>query len=90
MTIELTKKLIDTDLMVKYGTSLEINMSRDYQKNLDKKYQNLKAEFERINRNSDDYINFEELKDFIFLYSSQVYVILNKRKFEIIIYFILY
>jgi hypothetical protein len=41
MTIELTKKLIDTDLMVKYGTSLEINMSRDYQKNLDNKYQNL-------------------------------------------------
>lgn len=72
MTAELTKKLVDSDLMHKYGTSLEINMSRDYQKNIDKKYQNLKSEFEKINKNSDDIITYEELKEFVFSYSLQV------------------
>ena len=72
MTAELTKKLVDSELMHKYGTSLEINMSRDYQKNIDKKYQNLKSEFEKINKNSDDIVTYEELKEFVFSYSSQV------------------
>jgi len=73
MTFELTKKLVDTDLMHKYGTSLEINMSRDYQKNLDKKYQNLKSEFEKINKDSDEVITYEELREFFYSYSSQVF-----------------
>lgn len=73
LTKELTKKLVDLDLMHKYGTSLEINMSRDYEKNIDRKYQYLKTEFEKINKNSDDLISFDELKEFIFTYSSDVY-----------------
>jgi ABC-type polysaccharide/polyol phosphate transport system ATPase subunit len=72
MTTELSKKLVDSELMHKYGTSLEINMSRDYEKNINRKYQFLKLEFEKINKNSDDVISFDELKDFIFTYSSQV------------------
>jgi len=72
MTAELTKKLVDKDLMHKYGTSLEINMNRDYQKNLDRKYQSLKAEFEKINKNSDEDISYDELREFIFSYSNEV------------------
>lgn len=79
LTAELSKKLVDSDLMHKYGTSLEINMSRDYQKNLERKYQILKAEFEKINKNSDEIISFNELQDFVHSYSQQV---INKKYFK--------
>jgi ABC-type polysaccharide/polyol phosphate transport system ATPase subunit len=72
LTAELTKKLVDSDLMHKYGTSLEINMSRDYQKNIDKKYIILKKEFEKINKNSDEVITFAELDEFIQSYTNEV------------------
>jgi hypothetical protein len=71
LTAMLTNKLLDENLMQRYGTSLNINMGREYQKYLDEKYLNLKDEFERINKNSDDIITVDELSDFINSYSEE-------------------
>lgn len=83
LTQELSRKLVDTDLMHKYGTSLNVNMSRDYQRNLETKYQQLKSEFQKINKDSDDYISFDELKSFLHSYSEEVNNKLNKIKYFI-------
>ena len=72
MTASLIGKLVDENLMQKYGTSLEVNMGREYQKYLDKKYKDLKQEFDKINKNSDDIITVEELTDFLNIYSREV------------------
>jgi hypothetical protein len=72
MTASLIGKLVDENLMQKYGTSLEVNMGREYQKYLDKKYKDLKQEFNKINKNSDDIITVEELTDFLNIYSREV------------------
>jgi len=72
MTASLIGKLVDENLMQKYGTSLEVNMGREYQKYLDKKYKDLKQEFDKINKNSDDIITAEELTEFLSIYSREV------------------
>lgn len=72
---ELTRQLIDENLMQKYGTSLDINMGREYQKYLDEKYRTLRKEFSRINKNEDDFISIEELTDFVNYYSKEVCII---------------
>ncbi len=61
----LQQKLLDDTLMKRYGTSLTVNMGRDYQKYLDHKYLQLKAEFEIINKNTDNLITIDELKEFV-------------------------
>jgi hypothetical protein len=68
----LTQKLLDDNLMKRYGTSLSVNMGRDYQKYLDQKYITLKAEFDQINRNTDDVITIDELKHFVNLKASEI------------------
>jgi hypothetical protein len=65
LTAILTQKLLDDNLMKRYGTSLNVNMGREYQKYLDKKYLQLKTEFDIINKNTDDVITFEELSQFV-------------------------
>jgi hypothetical protein len=72
LTAELSKKLVDVELMHKYGTSLNVNMSRDYQRNLESKYYSLKAEFQKINKDSDEFISFDELKYFLQSYLTEV------------------
>jgi hypothetical protein len=72
LAARLTKELVDDNLMQRYGTSLHINMSREYEKYLDKKLHVLQAEFEKINMDRDDYISKEELRDFINSYSKDV------------------
>jgi hypothetical protein len=65
LTAILTSKLLDDNLMKRYGTSLSVNMGREYQKYLDKKYLQLKAEFDVINKNTDDVITIDELSEFV-------------------------
>ena len=72
LTAQLIEKLVDENLMQRYGTSLEVNMGREYQKYLDKKYQELKNEFDKMNKNSDEFISIEELTDFINQFSNEV------------------
>jgi hypothetical protein len=62
---QLTQQLLDDNLMRRYGTSLNVNMGREYQKHLEKKYIRLKAEFDRINKNADEVLTIDELTDFI-------------------------
>ena len=55
-SVELTglmmSQIVDDNLMQRYGTSLTVNMGREYQKYLDEKYVNLKNEFNKINKES--------------------------------------
>jgi len=74
LTAQLIEKLVDENLMQRYGTSLEVNMGREYQKYLDKKYQELKNEFDKMNKNSDEFISIEELTEFINTFSNEVYL----------------
>ena len=74
MTAQLIGKLVDENLMQRYGTSLEVNMGREYQKYLDKKYQDLKQEFDKINKNSDEFISLSELTEFINSYVADVII----------------
>jgi len=68
----LTKELIDENLMQRYGTSIDVNMGREYQKFLDKKYHDLKAEFDKIDKNQDEHLTIDELLEFVNSYSKEV------------------
>jgi hypothetical protein len=69
---QLTSQLLDDNLMKRYGTSLNVNMGREYQKHLEKKYLRLKSEFDKINKNTDEIISLDELTDFINEISAEV------------------
>ena len=47
-------QIIDESLMQRYGTSLSINMGREYQQYLEEKYVKLNKEFEKINLDLDE------------------------------------
>jgi hypothetical protein len=66
---EIKSKLTDNEFIKKYGTSVSVNMGREYEKHLQEKYTKLKAEFDKINKNPDDGIDKEELLDFLNNYS---------------------
>lgn len=68
----LSTKLIDENLMSRFGTSLQINMGREYQKYLDEKYHQLKNEFNRINKNADEVITYDELVEFLKSFEKEV------------------
>ncbi len=51
---ELSKSLLDPTLLKRYGTNLNPSMSLDYEKYLMKRYNELKQEFIRINKNIED------------------------------------
>jgi hypothetical protein len=74
---QLTQQLLDDKLMKRYGTSLNVNMGREYQKVLEKKYLRLKEEFDKINKNTDDFISIDELTDFINNLASEVIIVVK-------------
>lgn len=71
MASDLARSLVDNMMMSRYGTSLEIGMTREYQKYIDQKYQILKAEFDVIDKDSDDLISLDELIVFFSKYSQE-------------------
>ena len=75
-SLELTgmmmNQIIDENLMQRYGTSLQVNMGREYQKYLDQKYTNLKKEFDKINKDFDEGIDADEMTNFLNVYSEEV------------------
>lgn len=75
-SVELTglmmSQIVDDNLMQRYGTSLTVNMGREYQKYLDEKYVNLKNEFNKINKDFDDGIDSEEMTMFLNSYENEV------------------
>jgi hypothetical protein len=68
----MARSLVDEMMMARYGTSLEIGMTREYQKYLDEKYHKLKSEFDQINRDADAVLSFEELVEFFQGYTKEV------------------
>ena len=52
---DLSKSLLDPTLLKRYGTNMHASMSLDYEKYLMNRYNELKLEFLRINKNIEDY-----------------------------------
>jgi hypothetical protein len=79
-TIDLTSlmmnQIVDDNLMQRYGTSLQVNMGREYQKYLDEKYTTLRKEFDKINKDLDEGIDAVELTEFLNTYSLEVKIVL--------------
>jgi hypothetical protein len=69
---DLSKSLLDPTLLKRYGTNMTPSMSLDYEKYLMKRYNELKVEFMRINKNIEDGITIDELTDFLNSYSQEV------------------
>lgn len=61
----ITSELMDESLQTRFGTSLQVNMGREYQKILVEKYRELHKEFKRINKDPRDGITVDELLDFL-------------------------
>ncbi len=62
---DITANLMDENLQERFGTSLEVNMGREYQRHLLEKYRTLQLEFKKINKDSRDGITVNELIDFL-------------------------
>ena len=61
---EIAKEIVDKETMEKYGTSLNETMTHDYVKTLEKKYYELKRQFDTIDANSNSELTFDEVYDF--------------------------
>lgn len=61
---ELAKEIVDRDTMEKYGTSLQEAMTHDYVKTLEKKYFELKKQFDTIDTNSNSELTLDEVYNF--------------------------
>jgi Ca2+-binding EF-hand superfamily protein len=72
ITNQMMEKIHDENLMMRYGTSIQINMGKEYQKYLNSKYLTLRKEFEKINKDADDGIDLSELTDFLNSYEKEV------------------
>jgi hypothetical protein len=62
---QITEELFDENLQQRFGTSLSINMTSEYQKYIKNKYKELHNEFSKINKNPNDGITVEELLEFL-------------------------
>ena len=58
---------VDPNLRQKYGTSVDEFMSREHQKEIQKKIGELRQQFQVINKDKNSYISKEELVDFFSL-----------------------
>jgi len=61
----ITNQLMDESLQSRFGTSLQVNMGREYQKLLLEKYRQLRYEFKKINKDPSDGITLNELLSFL-------------------------
>lgn len=82
LTEIMTEKLMDPTIVERYGTSLKMSMGREYSKYLNEKYQKLKEEFQNIDKNSDHYIQFEELFEFFSTYQNKTGVQISREYIE--------
>jgi len=62
---EITSKLMDVNLAGRFGTSLQVNMGREFSKQLRAKYKILQDEFSKVDKNLDDKITTDELAEFL-------------------------
>ena len=73
---ELVSDTVDVNLKERYGTSIYEYMSREHAKEIRKQIEQLRNEFQSIDKNKDSFLTKEELKDFF-----------NKNNVKIYIYF---
>lgn len=82
LTTMMSEKLMDPTIVERYGTSIKMTMGREYNKYLTDKYETLKKEFSKIDKNSDQHIDFEELFDFFSNYEGNTGVRLSREYLE--------
>ena len=75
---ELVSDTVDVNLKERYGTSIDEFLSREHAKEIRKQIEQLRNEFQSIDKNKDSFLTKEELKDFF-----------NKNNVKIYIYFII-
>ena len=73
---EVVADTVDVNLKERYGTSIDEYMSREHAKEIRKQIEQLRNEFQSIDKNKDSFLTKEELKDFF-----------NKNNVKIYIYF---
>ena len=73
---ELVSDTVDVNLKERYGTSIDEFLSREHAKEIRKQIEQLRNEFQSIDKNKDSFLTKEELKDFF-----------NKNNVKIYIYF---
>lgn len=79
---DIIKKLYDDKLVRRYGTSLSVNMGQNYKEYLEKKYASLEKEFKSIDKDSNDYIDSNELKVFCDRYQKETGITLPNNYFK--------
>lgn len=82
LTEMMSERLLDPSIIERYGTSLKMTMGREYSNYLKNKYDKLKKEFSKIDKNSDEEIDFDEMYEFFKNYESQTGVSLSKEYIE--------
>lgn len=78
LTELMTERLQDKSIVNRYGTSLKVSMGRDYTNYLNERYQKLKEEFNKIDKNSDQELTFEEYFDFFAEYQKETGIELTR------------
>lgn len=78
----MTERLLDPSIVERYGTSLKMSMGREYKEYLNQRYEKLKKEFEAIDKNHDEHIQFDELYDFFSNYKEKTNVEISKEYLE--------
>ena len=61
---EVAEDAVDIDLKKRYGTSIEEYMSREHAKEIRKKINSLRQEFQSSDKDKDSLITKDELRDF--------------------------
>lgn len=79
LTEIMTQRLQDQSIVERYGTSLKISMGRDYTEYLNEKYAKLKAEFEIIDKDSNQELSFDELFSFLKEYEKETKISLTRE-----------
>jgi len=62
---EVAETTVDKDLNKKYGTSINEYMSREHAKEIRKNIDNLRNQFQIIDKSKDSYLSKDDLKEFL-------------------------
>ena len=77
---ELVSDTVDVNLKERYGTSIDEYMSREHAKEIRKQIEQLRNEFQSIDKNKDSFLTKEELKDFFNKNNVKIYFFLIYNK----------
>ena len=77
---ELVSDTVDVNLKERYGTSIDEFLSREHAKEIRKQIEQLRNEFQSIDKNKDSFLTKEELKDFFNKNNVKIYLYYNIKK----------